>query len=159
MAIVFRSHGSDRTSVDVILRLSCSRFVGMYPQSPSGRFTNRPKTIAPHRPRGYRRCNITVVGEDIILPQTNTSNHPHGYRVSANTPLYPSSTIPLFREKDGTKKCLHCIPLRGNRRVLRTPVAQTPPLLPPCGSSWNITRLPMSNHPRGSLRLFAASSM
>ena len=74
------------------------------------------------RPQPVVGDDVTVCKANDASRKTNTSHHPHGY-VPANIPSYPTYTLPLFREKDGTKKL---------------PGAQTPPQ--------ELTRLPMSKH-------------
>ena len=55
-----------------------------------------PASDTPHHPTATDVPPHHGRGGFYIRPQTNTTHHLHGFRVSANTPLDPSSTIPLF---------------------------------------------------------------
>ena len=102
--------------------------------------------------RSYRRCDIiscrgwacschkqafctfstatsdaisSVVGEDIILPKSTVAHRPHGYRISANTPLYPRILFRFFLEKRRNQKAaigaFPLLPLYGSSRCICPP--------------------------------------
>ena len=102
-SFAYLSHVHDRTSVDGILRLFCSRYVGMYPQRCRAGACSCRKQTSRTPLYGYV-CPPTAVGEDIILPQTNVSHHPHGYRPCKHTSLPFVHYSAFFLKKDGTKK-------------------------------------------------------
>ena len=68
----------------------------------------------------------TIVGERLAAPvNVRLAHSPRLHRSCEHISLnYVSYSA--FSRKRRNQKCLHCVPLRGNRRVLRTPGLQSP---------------------------------
>ena len=140
-----------------------------------------------HTPRLYAKLHL-ICGGDCIFATQNASSvqtpctYPADTDVpqrgrgdhwsSENVSLSPSLWLPRFCEhiflnivhysafsrKRRNQKCLHCIPLRGNRRVLTHSRASDAGLLPRAEVVGALPGFRCPNPSRGSLRLFAASS-
>ena len=120
----------------------------------------RPQTTAPHYPQGY--ClNVNPLGRGgfYIRPKTNASRRPRGFFPCLSPRERCRGTRRrglLLRTYLPTPRTLFRFFLEKRRNQKRLQGFRRQPTSA-CGSSWSIAWLPMSIHPRGSLRLFAAS--
>ena len=141
-------HMRNRTSVDVILRLSCSRYVPQRCRGDHWSSENKRLALSPWiPPMQYYRCRagacscrkqaFCTFSTATAFLQTHLSTLRLLFRFFAKK-TEPKNASTVFRYAE-TGECL------------RTPGAQSPPQALPG------FRCP--RHPRGSLRLFAASSV